>query len=80
MAALRSPALKAIITLCSTDDRYADDIHYMGGTMLIDQISWASVMFAHNTLPPDPRSVGERWRRDWLRGRRRDARRRARRR
>src|SRR6187200_2111852 len=29
VAALRPPALKAIITLCSTDDRYADDAHYM---------------------------------------------------
>ncbi|MCB8840394.1 CocE/NonD family hydrolase [Aurantimonas sp. VKM B-3413] len=67
IAAMQPPALKAVITCCSTDDRYADDIHYMGGTFLIDQISWASVMFAGNTLPPDPRNVGERWRKDWLR-------------
>src|SRR6188472_2804121 len=32
IAARRPPALKAIVTLCSTDDRYADDVHYMGGT------------------------------------------------
>src|SRR6266511_1184956 len=31
VAARRPPALKAIITHCSTDDRYADDVHYMGG-------------------------------------------------
>ena len=31
VAALRPPALKAIMTLCSTDDRYADDVHYKGG-------------------------------------------------
>ena len=31
VAARRPPALKAIVTLCSTDDRYADDVHYMGG-------------------------------------------------
>ena len=31
VAARRPPALKAIITVCSTDDRFADDIHYMGG-------------------------------------------------
>lgn len=66
VAALRPPALKAIITCCSTDDRYADDVHYMGGTMLIDQISWAAIMFGRNTLPPDPRNVGERWRSEWL--------------
>ena len=32
IAALRPPALAAIITNCSTDDRYADDMHYMGGS------------------------------------------------
>ncbi|MEO3434090.1 CocE/NonD family hydrolase [Inquilinus sp. CAU 1745] len=66
IAAMQPAALKAIVTLCSTDDRYADDVHYMGGTMVIDQISWASHMFAINTLPPDPRHVGERWRDMWL--------------
>ena len=33
VAARRPPALKAIITLCSTDDRYADDTHFMGGAL-----------------------------------------------
>ncbi len=65
IAALQPPSLKAVVTLCSTDDRYADDIHYMGGTMLCEQISWAATMFAYNALPPDPRHVGERWRDMW---------------
>ncbi len=65
IAALRPTALKAIITLSSTDDRYADDIHHMGGCMLGDNLSWASVMFAYNSLPPDPAIVGERWREIW---------------
>ena len=65
IAALRPPALKAVVTICSTDDRYADDIHYMGGVPLVDQLSWASVMFGINTLPPDPAHVGERWRGMW---------------
>ncbi|SEL64061.1 hypothetical protein SAMN05444413_11284 [Roseivivax marinus] len=65
IAALRPPALKAVVTICSTDDRYADDIHYMGGTLLVDQLSWASVMFGINTLPPDPAHVGDDWRRLW---------------
>ncbi len=66
IAALRPPALKAIITSCSTDDRYADDIHYMGGCLLTDNLSWGSTMFALNTRPPDPTIVGERWRALWL--------------
>lgn len=65
LAALRPPALKAVVTICSTDDRYADDIHYMGGTLLGDHLSWASVMFGINTLPPDPAHVGDRWRTMW---------------
>ena len=34
VAACQPPALKAIITVCSTDDRYTDDCHYMGGCVL----------------------------------------------
>jgi hypothetical protein len=66
IAALAPPALKAIVTLCSTDDRYADDIHRMGGCVLSDELSWASVMFALNTMPPDPEIVGDRWREMWF--------------
>ena len=66
IAALRPPALKAIITACSTDDRYADDIHHMGGCLLGDNLSWAAVMFSYNSLPPDPKLVGERWREMWM--------------
>jgi len=66
IAALRPPALKAIITSCSTDDRYADDVHYMGGCLLNNNQRWGSTMFAYNSRPPDPTVVGERWRRMWF--------------
>src|SRR5262245_58750588 len=66
VAAHRPPALRAIITSCSTDDRYADDIHAMGGCLLLDNLRWASTMFAHNSRPPDPAVVGARWRDMWL--------------
>ena len=42
VAALRPPALKAIVTVCSTDDRYADDVHYMGGASSMPDFGWAS--------------------------------------
>ena len=58
VAAMRPPALRAIITACSTDDRYADDVHYMGGCLLGDNLSWAGEMFAYNSLPPDPAIAG----------------------
>ena len=66
VAARRPPELKAVITLCSTDDRYADDIHAMGGCMLVDNLAWASAMFAIQGQPPDPALVGERWREMWI--------------
>ena len=65
LAARRPPGLGAIVTACSTDDRYADDVHYMGGCLLSDNLSWASSMFAYNSCPPDPAVVGERWRDMW---------------
>jgi putative CocE/NonD family hydrolase len=67
IAALQPPPLKAVVSVCSTDDRYADDVHYMGGCLLGDNLSWASTMFAYNSLPPDPAIVGENWRDMWLR-------------
>ena len=53
-AALRPPALQAIITVCSTDDRYADDIHYMGGALLNDNLWWGAIMLAYQARPADP--------------------------
>jgi uncharacterized protein len=66
LAALRPPELGAIVTVCSTDDRYADDVHYMGGCLLSDNLSWAASMFANTSCPPDPVLVGDRWREMWL--------------
>ena len=65
VAARRPPALKAIITICSTDDRYRDDVHYMGGALLTSKLGWASFLFGAMARPPDPALVGERWRAMW---------------
>ncbi len=66
IAALRPPELKAVISLCSTDDRYADDIHFMGGCLLVDKFAWGSTMFSINATPPDPELVGDKWRELWM--------------
>jgi hypothetical protein len=65
-AALRPPALKAVITVCSTDDRYADDVHYMGGALLNDNLWWGTIMLAYQARPADPALVGDAWREQWL--------------
>ncbi|MGA7537819.1 MAG: CocE/NonD family hydrolase [Steroidobacteraceae bacterium] len=66
VAARRPPALKAIITTFSTDNRYTDDIHYMGGCLLNDNLWWGSIMLAYQSRPLDPQIVGSAWRGQWL--------------
>ena len=68
VAARRPPALKAVVTMCSTDDRYADDVHYVGGCVLgVDMLQWAATMLTLCAMPPDPAAVGDGWRDTWLR-------------
>ncbi|MBV7671781.1 CocE/NonD family hydrolase [Streptomyces halstedii] len=65
VAARRPPSLRAICIASFTDDRYADDMHYLGGAMLSDNLAEAGTMFAYATCPPDPAVVGDRWREMW---------------
>jgi predicted acyl esterase len=67
VASHRPPALKAVVSAYFTDDRYADDVHYMGGCVLgHEALSWGSYMLGLGALPPDPLYVGDRWRELWL--------------
>jgi uncharacterized protein len=62
----RPPALKAIIPVYATDDRYGDDVHYYGGAVKqLDQIDYPTYMVAMNALPPVPDVYGEGWREEW---------------
>jgi hypothetical protein len=65
IAARRPPALGAILTVCSTDDRYADDVHYMGGCLLLDNVWWGGTFFQLRAQPPDPELVGPGWQAMW---------------
>ena len=65
VAALRPKALKAVISIASTVDRYNDDIHYKNGTHLSAQLSWAATMLAYQSRSPDPELTGNRWRDMW---------------
>lgn len=66
VAAMRPKALKAVLSVCSTDDRYADDIHYMGGCLLNDNHWWGAIMMGFQARPADPLLFGEGWRDNWL--------------
>ncbi|MFD1858958.1 CocE/NonD family hydrolase [Aeromicrobium camelliae] len=58
--------LKAIVTVCSTDDRYDNDVHYIGGAVLgVDMAAWAGTMLAFASRPPRPEVVGDRWVDQW---------------
>ncbi|MEL6219513.1 MAG: CocE/NonD family hydrolase [Pseudomonadota bacterium] len=65
VAALKPPALKAIAPVMGTDDRFREDIHFYGGVLGNDNFWWGSIMQLYNAFPPDPESVGERWRDMW---------------
>jgi len=64
----RPPALKAIIPIYATDDRYADDVHYFGGALKqLDVVDYPTYMVAMNALPPVPGLYGDGWREEWER-------------
>jgi len=65
IAARQPPALRAIVSAYSTDDRYADDVHFMGGCLLLDGIDWGAAFQTYLPLPPDPDVLGERWTEVW---------------
>ncbi|MGB5707910.1 MAG: CocE/NonD family hydrolase [Arenicellales bacterium] len=65
LAALQPPALKAVIAIGTTVDRYNDDIHYKNGSHLYSNFYWSSTMLCFASRPPDPQLVGDRWREMW---------------
>jgi uncharacterized protein len=64
-AFLQPPALKAVVSVCSTTDRFADDIHFRGGCLLGENFGWGAVMLSFSSRPADP-VLRPDWRADWL--------------
>lgn len=62
-AALQPPALKAVVSVCATVDRFADDIHYKGGCLMGENFAWGSLMLSYQARPADPMLRPD-WRRD----------------
>lgn len=66
LAATRPAALKAIVPVYSSDDRYNDDVHNMGGALrLLDLVDYPSYMIAMNAMPPVPSLWSGDWRAEW---------------
>ena len=66
LAAVRPPALKAVIAIFATDDRYTDDVHLCGGSRRwLDLVDYCHYMTPMNALPPVPAIWGAGWREEW---------------
>ncbi|MFE9622451.1 CocE/NonD family hydrolase [Streptomyces sp. NPDC006527] len=66
VATLAPEPLKAVVTVCATDDRYDNDVHYAGGSVLAAGLhARAATLLAFSSRPPDPRYVGDAWREMW---------------
>jgi len=66
VACLRPPHLAAIVALQATDDRYTDDVHYVGGAMTVSELAqYAVSQVAMNAMPPLPEAWGGDWRDRW---------------
>jgi putative CocE/NonD family hydrolase len=48
----RPPALRAVVVVCATDDRWSDDAHYMGGCLLNENLTWGTRSWASRRCPP----------------------------
>lgn len=65
--AYRQPKeLKAIIPCSFAPDRYVYSQVFRGGSVLLRCIRWSTQMFGYKSRPPDPATVGERWREMWM--------------
>ena len=66
VAATRPPHLRAIVPIQATDDRYTDDVHYVGGCVTVSELSqYAVSMVGMNALPARPSFRAGAWLEEW---------------
>ncbi len=66
VAMLRPPHLKAIVPMMATDDRYTDDVHYIGGCVTVSELSqYAVSMVGMNAMPAKAEYRGAGWADEW---------------
>jgi len=66
VAMLRPPHLAAIVPMMATDDRYTNDVHYLGGCATVSELSqYAVSMVGMNALPATAEQRGDTWAEDW---------------
>jgi uncharacterized protein len=66
VALLHPPHLAAIVPMMATDDRYTDDVHYLGGCATVSELSqYAVSMVGMNAMPPLAEYRGAAWASEW---------------
>jgi putative CocE/NonD family hydrolase len=65
VAARRPPALKAIMSMGSVDNRFTGDAHYIGGALATENFKWGTYFKVYMSAPPDPEISGPEWERKW---------------
>lgn len=66
VAILQPPHLKAIVPMYATDDRYTDDVHYLGGCMVVSEMAqYAVSQIGMNAMPPNLELAGANWAEQW---------------
>lgn len=68
VAALPAPpaSLKGVIAVSATDDRFADDMHFQGGALLCENLSWSAWLQHTLSQPADPLVSGtDGWLEGW---------------
>jgi putative CocE/NonD family hydrolase len=66
VALLQPPHLAAIVPMMATDDRYTDDVHYLGGCATVSELSqYAVSMVGMNAMPPRAAYRGATWASEW---------------
>ena len=66
VALLGPPHLRAIVPVYASDDRYTDDVHYLGGCATASELSqYAVSMVGSNALPARPAYRGAGWEAEW---------------
>lgn len=67
VAKLQPPSLKAIVPMYATDDRYTDDVHYVGGCVTASEVAqYAVSQVGMNAMPPDRHHMSGDWAGQWL--------------
>ncbi len=66
VALLHPPHLAAIVPMMATDDRYTDDVHYLGGCATVSELSqYAVSMVGMNAMPARAEFRGADWADEW---------------